>query len=174
MVFLPAGAASPGVSPGTCRQKPVRDQRDVREQSDIRALTTGTSPLDMLSSNSASRSCRRRRRTVSKTGTRQRPFRPRTRPPHHLPLLLQDDGLPGSLPQSQGLVVRRRHQVVPVGADGQTPNLPMMTLRGRFSLVSGAGWREGGNFLSGFSSNLDPRGFFLTFPFHRQDLSTLI
>lgn len=30
----------------------------------------------------------------------------------------------------------RRHQVVSVGADGQAPDLPMVTLRGRVSRVS--------------------------------------
>lgn len=49
---------------------------------------------------------------------------------HHLPLLLQDDGLPRPLPQAQGLVVGRRHDVVAVGADGQTPDLAVVTLRG--------------------------------------------
>lgn len=47
---------------------------------------------------------------------------------HHLPFLLQDDGLPGSLPQAQGLVMGWRHNVVAVGADAQTPNLPMVAL----------------------------------------------
>lgn len=48
--------------------------------------------------------------------------------PHHLPLLLQDDGLPGPLPQAQGLVMGGGHEVVSTGADGQTPDLPMVTL----------------------------------------------
>lgn len=108
------------------QKRGLRGQPDVRQRPLVRALTTGMSPLDMLSSNSASRSCQTRR-TVSKELPAARP-----RPPHHLALLLQDDGLPGSLPQPQGLVVGRRHQVVPAGADGQTPDLPMVTLRGRF------------------------------------------
>lgn len=33
--------------------------------------------------------------------------------------------------------MRRRHQVVTVGADGQTPNLPMMTLGGRIGPLAG-------------------------------------
>lgn len=49
---------------------------------------------------------------------------------HHLPLLLQDDGLPRPLPQAQGLVVGRGHDVVAVGADGQTPDLAVVTLQG--------------------------------------------
>lgn len=142
MVFLPAGAASPGVSPGTCGQEPTgQNQPDARQRSLarslVRVLTTGASPLDTLSSNSASRSWQTGRR-VSKSGkpaacVLRRRWR---RPPHHLALLLQDDGLPGPLPQPQGLVVRGRHQVVPAGADGQAPHLPMMTLRGRFGPVS--------------------------------------
>lgn len=49
---------------------------------------------------------------------------------HHLALLFQDDGLPRPLPQAQGLVVGRGHDVVAIGADGQTPNLSVVTLRG--------------------------------------------
>lgn len=53
---------------------------------------------------------------------------PPSHPAHHLPLLLQDDGLPRPLPQTQGLIVGRRHDVVAVGADGQTPDLAVMAL----------------------------------------------
>lgn len=48
---------------------------------------------------------------------------------HHLLLLLQDDGLPGSLPKPEGLIMRRGDDVVSIGADGQAPDLTMMTLR---------------------------------------------
>lgn len=64
-----------------------------------------------------------------KTNSLYSPPHPRRRPgSHHLPLLLQDDGLPRPLPQAQGLVVGRGHDVVAVGADGQAPNLPVVTL----------------------------------------------
>lgn len=84
------------------------------------------SPLAMLSSNSASLSCEHK-----KLKSNQR-YKLKCAGvcslSHHLPLLLQDDGLPGPLPQTQGLVVGRRHDVVAVGADGETPNLPMVAL----------------------------------------------
>lgn len=48
---------------------------------------------------------------------------------HHLLLLLQNDGLPRSLPQPEGLIMRRGDDVVSIGADSQAPDLTMMTLR---------------------------------------------
>lgn len=140
MVFLPAGAASPGVSPGTCRQKTdaseisltsASSRSSERSPPERRLWTCSPQTPPPAPGRTEEQSVRGRRRAAGSV--------PRwPRPPHHLALLLQDDGLPGSLPQPQGFVVRRRHQVVTVGADGQTPDLPMMTLRGRFSPVSRA------------------------------------
>lgn len=93
------------------------------------ALTTGAFPLAKLSSNSASLSCKRTQSVNTDAETLNAGQAPSALPAHRLPLLLQDDGLPGPLPQTQGLVVRRRHQVISVGADGQTPDLPMVTLK---------------------------------------------
>lgn len=76
----------------------------------------------------------------------------RLRPPHHLPLLVQDDGLPGPIPQSQGFIVGRRHEVVAVRADGQTPNLSMMSLQEQENTVKFPPATTSGLFLTCFLS----------------------
>ena len=48
---------------------------------------------------------------------------------HHLLLVVEDEHLVRLLPETQRLVVRRRHDVVSVGTDGQTPDLRLVALR---------------------------------------------
>ena len=51
-------------------------------------------------------------------------------PTHNLTLLVQYDGLAGSIPEPQGLVVGGGNQEVATGTHGQGPDLPMVALRG--------------------------------------------
>lgn len=126
-VFFAAGAASPSTSPGTCG---VKAGSELRPGSCKCGGAAAETHHGRVSFSHALLKLRLPLLSVRAHVSESRPASsdPPPLPPHHFPLLLQDDGLPGPLPQPQGLVMRRRHQVVSVGADGETPDLPMVTL----------------------------------------------